>query len=102
MYAEESTQILYGNGTAPNMQGISGYPGIVSLPAAAFQYEPSTDTLIDAIINASASMRETANFYQPATLILLNPSDWSAIKRIKNTLGDYILSTINPHSFSLI
>ena len=58
---------------------------------------PATDTLIDAIVNASASMRETPNFYKPATLILLNPSDWSAIKRIKNTLGDYVLSTINPN-----
>lgn len=48
-------------------------------------------------MNASTVLRETPNFYQPATLILLNPSDWSGIKRIKNSLGDYVLSTINPN-----
>lgn len=81
------------------MQGIAGYPGIVSLPASAFMYEPDTDTLIDAIINASASMRETPNFYQPATLCLLSPGDWSAIKRIKSeSTGLYVLSTISPNT----
>ncbi len=96
LYAEEAQQILYGNGTAPNMLGIANAAGITALPAAAYMYEES-DTLIDAIVNCSAALRETPNFYQPATLILLNPSDWSGIKRIKNSLGDYVLSTINPN-----
>ena len=96
LYAEEAVQILYGSGSSPNMTGLANTAGITALPAAAYMYEVS-DTLIDAFINASAALRETPNFYQPATLILLNPSDWSGIKRIKNSLGDYVLSTINPN-----
>jgi Phage capsid family len=98
LYAEEAFQILYGSGTSPQMTGLANTAGILSLPASALMYSPSTDTLIDALTNASSVLRETPNLYQPATLILLNPSDWSGIKRIKNSLGDYVLSTISPNT----
>src|SRR5262249_47715314 len=97
LYAAQAQQTLYRNGSAPTSTGLANTAGILTWPASALRYEPETDTLIDALMNASAILRETPNFYQPATLILLNPSDWSGIKRIKNSLGDYVLSTINPN-----
>ena len=98
LFSEEADQILYGDGDAPNMRGIANTAGITALPAEAYMYQPATDTLIDALINASAALRETPNFFKEASLILLNPSDWSGIKRTKDNLGNYVLSTINPNT----
>jgi HK97 family phage major capsid protein len=96
LFSAEAQQILYGNGSSPNMTGLANTAGILSLPISAFMYQPLTDTVIDGLVNACTVLREQPNFFAEADLILLNPSDWSGIRRTKDSDGRYVLSIANP------
>ena len=79
---EEDTQILYGNGTAPNLEGIT---------AVASAY---VDTLADADVNrfdvlvkAIAQARADEYF---ANAIMLNPADWYSMMLTKDGEGGYV------------
>lgn len=79
---EEDTQILYGNGTAPNLEGIT---------AVASAY---VDTLADADVNrfdvlvkAIAQARADEYF---ANAIMLNPADWYSMMLTKDGQGAYV------------
>ena len=79
---EEDTQILYGNGTAPNLEGIT---------AVASAY---VDTLADADVNrfdvlvkAVAQARADEYF---ANAIMLNPADWYSMMLTKDGQGAYV------------
>lgn len=78
----EDTQILYGNGTAPNLEGIT---------AVASAY---VDTLADANVNrfdvlvkAVAQARADEYF---ANAIMLNPADWYSMMLTKDAEGAYV------------
>lgn len=79
---EEDAQILYGNGTAPNLEGIT---------AVASAY---VDTLSDADVNrfdvlvkAIAQARADEYF---ANAIMLNPADWYSMMLTKDGEGGYV------------
>jgi HK97 family phage major capsid protein len=79
---EEDSQILYGNGTAPNLEGIT---------AVASAY---VDTLADADVNrfdvlvkAIAQARADEYF---ANAIMLNPADWYSMMLTKDGEGGYV------------
>lgn len=79
---EEDAQILYGNGTAPNLEGIT---------AVASAY---VDTLADADVNrfdvlvkAIAQARADEYF---ANAIMLNPADWYSMMLTKDGEGGYV------------
>jgi len=75
----EDAQILSGNGTAPNLQGILGV-------ATAATGAATVD--VEQLVQAIAQL-ETSNY--SATGILVNPTDWAAIMNTKNTNSAYTL-----------
>jgi HK97 family phage major capsid protein len=75
----EDAQLLNGNGTAPNLQGLTG--GASSFVGAA---TVDAEQLVQAI-----AQLETSNY--SATGILVNPTDWAAIMNTKNTNAAYSL-----------
>ena len=75
----EDAQILSGDGTAPNLQGI--------LPVATAATGAATVD-VEQLVQAIAQL-ETSNY--SATGILVNPTDWAAIMNTKNTNSAYTL-----------
>ena len=75
----EDAQLLNGNGTAPNLTGLT-------VNAAAFSGAATVDVeqLVQAIAQVSSS-----NY--SANGILINPTDWAAIMNTKNTNAAYSL-----------
>jgi HK97 family phage major capsid protein len=75
----EDSQLLFGNGSAPNLTGLT-------INAAAFSGAATVDVeqLVQAIAQVSAS-----NY--SANGILINPTDWAAIMNTKNTNAAYSL-----------
>ncbi len=81
---EDERQILYGDGTSPNLQGILTDPDRQ-------QYNWSDgqvgDTKIDALRRAITIARMTGF---PVTGVVVNPSDWEEIELLKGSDGHYI------------
>ena len=81
---EDERQILYGDGTSPNLQGILTDPDRQ-------QYKWSEgkagDTKIDALRRAITIARMTGF---PVTGVVVNPSDWEEIELLKGSDGHYI------------
>jgi HK97 family phage major capsid protein len=75
----EDAQLLSGNGTAPNLQGITGV-------ATAATGAATVD--VEQLVQAIAQL-EGSNY--SATGILVNPTDWAAIMNTKNTNSAYSL-----------
>ena len=75
----EDAQLLSGNGTAPNLQGITGV-------ATAATGAATVD--VEQLVQAIAQL-ETSDY--SATGILVNPTDWAAIMNTKNTNAAYSL-----------
>ena len=75
----EDAQILSGDGTAPNLQGI--------LPVATAATGAATVD-VEQLVQAIAQV-ESSNY--SATGILINPSDWAAIVNTKNSGSAYSL-----------
>lgn len=85
LFSAENTQLLSGNGTAPNIEGILNVTGVLTRTQAA-----SPETPIDTLEMALTDLR-TGSSFTDATGYVMNPADWSAIRLLKNTYGDYIL-----------
>jgi HK97 family phage major capsid protein len=82
----EDAQILFGNGTSPNMTGLM-------VDTAVQVYAPTAgDTKPDQIRKA---MTRVFNAEYPPTGIVLNPTDWEDIELLKSTQGEYILESVN-------
>ena len=75
----EDAQILSGDGTAPNLQGILGV-------ATAATGAATVD--VEQLVQAIAQL-ESSNY--SATGIIVNPTDWAAIMNTKNTNSAYTL-----------
>ncbi len=75
----EDAQLLSGNGTAPNLQGLTGV-------ASAFSGAATVD--VEQLVQAIAQV-EASNY--SATGILINPTDWANIINTKNTNSAYSL-----------
>lgn len=75
----EDAQLLSGNGTAPNLQGLLGVATAASGAATV-----DVEQLVQAIAQVEAS-----NY--SATGILINPLDWANIVNTKNTASAYSL-----------
>ncbi len=82
----EDTQILYGSGVAPNMEGLN----ITSLKASDIPTtftQPTNPQKWDCIIGAKATL--TGREYEPS-IVLLNPSDYEEMTATKGTDAHYI------------
>jgi HK97 family phage major capsid protein len=82
--------LLTGNGTSPNLLGLVNQPGTLTtqfVPSSA----PRAPAEIDCLLDAIAALRVGPAFAD-AHLILTNPLDWNAIRKVKSLLGTYFLS----------
>lgn len=78
----EETQIIAGNGTGQNISGMTASGNFTA-------FTPTTgETAIDSMNRAKYQILG-ADY--PPTGFLLNPSDWSAIERLKDTQGAYLV-----------
>ncbi|WP_166787265.1 MULTISPECIES: phage major capsid protein [unclassified Cryobacterium] len=80
----ENYQVLNGDGLGDNLLGLLNTPGTLSRAKGA------ADTALDIIEQGITDLRNGPSFCEP-DLIIINPSTWSAIRRTKNTLGNYVL-----------
>jgi len=80
----ENWQLINGSGTGEDLFGLLNTPGTLS------RVKASTDTALDCIEEGITDLRNGPSLCEPDA-ILINPSTWSAIRRSKNTLGNYIL-----------
>ena len=80
---KENDQILNGDGTGQNLAGLLHTSGTLT-------HAKGTDSNLDAIEQAIAQLR-TGAAYCEADGIILNPSDWSLIRRTKDSYGRYLL-----------
>ena len=81
----ENTQLLSGNGTAPNLQGILTTTGILTRTQGA-----SPETALDTLELAMNDLRVGSSFTEADGLVM-NPSDFSALRLAKDSQGRYLL-----------
>lgn len=86
---KEENQILYGNGTPPNLQGIATH---ADAQTYAWSDGEFGDTKIDAVRRAMTLAR-VAEY--PVTGIVLNPLDWADIELLKGDDAHYIWVDVN-------
>lgn len=79
------SQLLTGNGTAPNLRGLYNVVGIQTQARG-------TDPHFDALFKAMVKVQNTA-FTDPSAIIL-HPTDWQTIRLLRTADGIYILG--NP------
>jgi HK97 family phage major capsid protein len=81
---KEESQLLSGNGTAPNLRGLLNRTGIQT-------QAKGTDPTPDAIYRAMQKVRGAAGagFAEP-TAVVLHPNDWTDIKLLRTADGIYI------------
>jgi len=83
----EEQQIISGSGTAPNLRGILNTAGISSVTRNVAGSEPS----IEAIQRAITLVR--LSFFEPDAIVL-HPSDYSEIRIMKDSTGQYLAGPI--------
>lgn len=83
----EEAQILYGNGTGANLNGIMPQASAYAAPAGVtVAGETPIDRLRLAILQATLAL-------YPASGIVLNDTDWARIELTKDTQGRYIIGS---------
>ncbi len=86
---EEDDQILNGDGTGENLEGILETTGIQNYSWSAGASAPVSDTKADAIRRA-ATLAFLA-YYEPSGVVL-HPNDWEDIELNKDSNGQYLMS----------
>lgn len=86
---EEESQILYGNGASPNLQGIATHDDVQTY---AWSSGLITDNQIDAIRRAMALGRVAG---YPSTGVAMHPNDWADIELLKGEDGHYLWINVN-------
>ena len=79
---KEDTQILYGDGIAPNLSGIT-------VNAAAYSDQLATTTVQRWDVLMAATVQARVSEYR-ANYIMLHPNDWLALALTKDSEGRYI------------
>jgi len=86
---EEDDQILNGDGTGENLEGILQTSGIQSYSWSSGATSPVADTKADAIRRA-ATLAFLA-YYEP-TGVVMHPNDWEDIELSKDANGQYLVA----------
>lgn len=81
----ESDQILNGDGTAGNMAGILSLAGLSQVALAG-------DTVLDTLEKAETALR-TGAAYAQADGVVMHPSAWSGLRRLKDSQGRYLFTS---------
>ncbi|UMB71763.1 phage major capsid protein [Mycobacterium paraterrae] len=84
----ENSELLTGSGTGGHMTGFLSTSGILTHDASA---DTGTNvTALDSIEMAITQLR-TGSAFAEANLIVLHPNSFSALRRLKNTLGNFLI-----------
>jgi HK97 family phage major capsid protein len=81
----EETQLLNGNGTAPNLQGILQRTGLATTVATAAGL--TAVKAMEGIFNQITALRATS-FVEPDAIVI-HPTDWQTIRLGKDSQGQY-------------
>jgi HK97 family phage major capsid protein len=85
----ENTQILNGAGTGTDMLGFYNVSGVLVHDCS---LDTGTNvTVWDSLEMAIAALRSGSALAEP-DLLVLNPADWSAIRRVKDAYGRFLVS----------
>jgi HK97 family phage major capsid protein len=82
----ENVELLTGDGTTGHMTGLLATPGLLTRTAGV------GENAADTIEQAMTDLR-TGPAYSDADGVVLNPDDWSAIRRLKDSQGRYLVET---------
>lgn len=86
----EDLQILKGNGTPPNLDGIIGFTGVGN---ENYSLAAGTDAFLEAIFKASTTVREA--FLNPSVAVM-NAGSWETLRLEKaSTGGSYLLGPVS-------
>jgi len=91
--ARLDSQILTGNGSAPNLEGLNNLSGINTTAKG-------SDPTPDAIYSSIRKCRATG-FADP-TAVFVHPSDWEDIRLLRDTNGQYIFGPPSAQAPELI
>ncbi|MEJ6011431.1 phage major capsid protein [Novosphingobium aquae] len=83
-------QLLSGNGTAPNLQGVLGVAEVLDSAAIGAQVVPNAN-LFDVLRIAMTKIATAGKGKYVANYIVLNPTDAEELDLTKNANGDYIM-----------
>jgi HK97 family phage major capsid protein len=75
------TQLLAGNGTAPNLRGLAN---VVGIQTQAKGTDPTPDAIYKAIVKVEVTGQAVAN------AVLMHPNDWQNIRLLRTADGIYI------------
>jgi len=81
----EENQLLNGNGTSPNLQGLLNRPGIATTVTTAAGL--TAVKAMEGIYNQITALRATS-FVEPDAIVI-NPTDWQTIRLGKDSQGQY-------------
>jgi hypothetical protein len=90
--SKEEEQLLYGNGTTPNLQGLLTHAERQTYAWSEGPTDPVPDTKIDALRRAMTKVQVAE--YEPSGIVL-NPQDWEDVQLAKGDDGHYIWININ-------
>lgn len=79
----ENAELLSGDGTTGHLTGLLNTSGILT-------HAVGTDTVLDAVEISIAALRTGAALAE-ANLFVLHPNTWSALRRVKDPQGRYIV-----------
>ncbi|MGI8578873.1 MAG: phage major capsid protein [Nocardioidaceae bacterium] len=82
---EENQQLLHGDGTGSNVEGLLTTTGLIVRAKGA-----SPETSVDTLELAGTDLRNGPAFVEP-TLYVMSPSTWSAVRRTKDSQGRYLV-----------
>lgn len=93
----EEEQLIYGDGNAPNLQGLAVVPGTQDI-ASNGRFDPTASpgaahTLIDAVRMGITDVRVAGGAYEPNALII-HPYDWETILIEKGTDQRYVWAVV--------
>ena len=89
----ENDELLNGSGTSPHQLGLFNQTGTLTRTFTS----GGSDTQIDVLVEAANDVR-VGSSYADADLIILNPTDWLTIRRLKTTFNSYILDPNDPNT----
>lgn len=86
----ENGQLLTGDGTGTNILGLLNETGILNRDYTADHTADASGTGLDTLERAITDLR-VGSAFATADLVVMHPTTWSALRRTKNSQGNYLL-----------